>query len=104
MSKDKQGTKKETNVGIKERIQRPRRYKVIMHNDDYTPMDFVVEVLEQIFFKSPPEATRIMLTVHKTGKGIAGVYTKEIADTKTNHTMQIAREHGYPLTLSTEPE
>ena len=77
---------------------------VIMHNDDYTPMAFVVQVLEQIFFRSPAESTRIMLTVHRNGKGVAGTYSKEVAETKCSQTMQLARENGFPLLLSTEPE
>jgi ATP-dependent Clp protease adaptor protein ClpS len=67
-------------------------------------MEFVVQVLEQIFHKSPPQATRIMLTVHQQGSGIAGVYSKEIAETKKSFAIDLARESGFPLTLSTEPE
>ena len=102
---DKQGkSKRDESVQVKDRVQRPRRYKVIMHNDDYTPMAFVVQVLEQIFFRSPAESTRIMLTVHRNGKGVAGIYSKEVAETKRSQTMQLARENGFPLLLSTEPE
>ena len=63
-----------------------------------------VQVLEQIFFRSPAESTRIMLTVHRNGKGVAGTYSKEVAETKCSQTMQLARENGFPLLLSTEPE
>ena len=102
---DKQGkSKRDESVQVKDRVQRPRRYKVIMHNDDYTPRAFVVQVLEQIFFRSPAESTRIMLTVHRNGKGVAGTYSKEVAETKSSQTMQLARENGFPLLLSTEPE
>ncbi len=104
MSKDKNKTKKDQSLGLKERIQRPRRYKVVMHNDDYTPMEFVVKILEIVFHRSAAEATRIMLTVHRQGKGTAGVYSREIAETKRNQSTQMAREKGYPLLLSTEPE
>ena len=75
-----------------------------MFNDDYTPMEFVTMVLEQIFNKSPAQATRVMLIVHRQGSGIAGVYSKEIAETKRDKTIQVARESGYPLMLHTEPE
>lgn len=89
---------------LKERVNIPRRYKVLMHNDDYTPMEFVTHVLEDIFHKSPAEASRIMLQVHKSGIGVAGVYSREVAETKAALTMDIARSVNYPLLLTTEPE
>jgi ATP-dependent Clp protease adaptor protein ClpS len=79
-------------------------YKVLLHNDDYTTMEFVLEVLMSIFRRSRVEATRIMLTVHEGGKGIAGVYTREIAETKATTTMDRARAAGFPLLVTTEPE
>lgn len=89
---------------LKERVTVPRRYKVLMHNDDYTPMEFVTHVLEDIFHKSPAEASRIMLQVHKSGIGVAGVFSREVAETKAALTMDLARAVNYPLLLTTEPE
>ncbi len=89
---------------VLERTKRPRRFKVVMHNDDYTPMDFVVHVLESVFHRSKAEATRIMLTVHNEGAGIAGVYSREVAETKTAQSLRYARSEGYPLLVTTEPE
>ncbi len=91
-------------VLVRERLQRPRRHKVLLHNDDYTPMEFVVAILEDIFRRTKAEATRIMLTVHNDGAGIAGVYSQEVAETKCAHALQLARQQGYPLLLTTEPE
>lgn len=84
--------------------QTPRRYKVIFHNDDYTTMEFVVDVLRRFFRKSETEAMHIMLTVHKCGAATAGVYTRDVAETKSTQVMGYAREHGMPLLLTTEPE
>ena len=82
----------------------PRRYKVIFHNDDYTTMEFVIEVLKRFFHKNDTEATHIMLTVHKMGAAVAGVYTRDVAETKSQQVMSYAREKGMPLLLTTEPE
>lgn len=82
----------------------PRRYKVVFHNDDYTTMQFVVDTLTTFFHKSQAEATHIMLTIHKTGKGIAGIYTREIAETKVSQVMDHAKQSGMPLMLTAEPE
>lgn len=89
---------------IKERVTVPRRHKVLLHNDDFTPMEFVVFVLEHLFRKSPAEATRIMLLVHRTGIGVAGVYSFEVAETKAAQTVDLARANNYPLLATTEPE
>ncbi|RDI96748.1 ATP-dependent Clp protease adapter ClpS [Meiothermus sp. QL-1] len=79
-------------------------YKVLLLNDDYTPMDFVVEVLMRYFRKSEPEAVRIMLQVHHAGVGVAGVYPFEIAETKVQQVVQAARREGHPLQCTLEPE
>ena len=83
---------------------KPRRYKVLLHNDNYTTMEFVVMVLMSVFHKSFFEATRIMLHVHRRGVGVAGVYPKEIAETKIDRVLEMARAAEYPLQCSMEPE
>jgi ATP-dependent Clp protease adaptor protein ClpS len=82
----------------------PPRFKVILYNDDYTPMEFVVAILEQIFGKGPAEATQIMLHVHRNGAGIAGVYVLEVAETKVALVHTQAEERGYPLRAGVEAE
>ena len=85
-------------------IKKPPLYKVILLNDDYTPMEFVVRVLERYFHKSREEATRIMLQVHQKGMGICGVFTREVAETKVRQVMMCAAERQHPLQCSMEPE
>jgi ATP-dependent Clp protease adaptor protein ClpS len=82
----------------------PKRYKVIFHNDDYTTMEYVVEVLRRFFHKSETEALHIMLTVHKKGKAIVGLYPRDVAETKVAEVMRDARDRGHPLLVTTEPE
>ena len=79
-------------------------YRVILLNDDYTTMDFVVEILMSVFHKDPFEATQIMLDVHQNGKGIVGVYTYDIAKTKVTQVEQLAKEKEFPLGIIMEPE
>jgi len=88
----------------REEVKRPERYKVLLYNDDYTPMDFVVGVLTKVFGKSPAAATQIMLQVHRAGMGVAGVYILEIAETKVAAVHSLAEERGYPLRSGTEKE
>jgi ATP-dependent Clp protease adaptor protein ClpS len=88
----------------KQEITRPKLYRVLLLNDDYTTMDFVVEVLETIFNKGPAEAFRIMMLVHTQGQGLAGVYTYEIAETKVEAVISKARDAGFPLKATMEPE
>lgn len=84
------------------RISEPRLYRVILHNDHYTTMEFVIEVLIKIFHKPAAEATRIMLEVHKKGQGVCGVYSYDIARTKISQVMQQARQLSFPLKCSCE--
>lgn len=92
---------------VAEPITRPKRppmYKVILLNDDYTPMDFVVMVLEQIFRKTHEEALQVMLQVHEKGAAICGVFTRDVADTKVDQVIEYARINDYPLQCTLEPE
>jgi ATP-dependent Clp protease adaptor protein ClpS len=86
------------------KIERPPRFKVVLYNDDYTPMGFVVAVLETVFQKSPAESNALMLRIHRSGSGIAGVYPLEIAETKVSTVHRMAEERGYPLRAGVEPE
>ena len=101
-------TQKQTGGEVLERTRqetkKPELYKVLLLNDDYTTMDFVVDVLETIFHKQPAEAYRIMMMVHTQGKGLCGVYPHEVAETKVDTVIQLARENGFPLLAAMEPE
>jgi ATP-dependent Clp protease adaptor protein ClpS len=88
----------------REKEARPPRYKVVLYNDDYTPMQFVVNLLETVFRKSPVEANALMLQIHRGGSGIAGVYTHEVAETKVSQVHKLAEERGYPLRAGVEAE
>jgi ATP-dependent Clp protease adaptor protein ClpS len=86
----------------KHKVKRPPRYAVVLHNDNYTTMEFVVEVLTQIFRKSEPEAVQLTLEIHTRGHGIGGIYGLEIAETKAAQVMERARGRGFPLRCTTE--
>lgn len=91
-------------VKTRAKTQKPSMYKVLLLNDDYTPMEFVVHILEHIFSKSQEEATRIMLHVHQKGVGICGVFTFEVAETKANQVMDLARHNQHPLQCTIEKD
>jgi len=87
----------------KKKTEKVRRWKVVLHNDDYTTMEFVVHVLMKFFHKSETEATHIMLSVHHKGSGVAGIYTRDVAETKVKEVHDYAKERGMPLKLTAEP-
>lgn len=95
-----------TNTSIKEKnkikIKEPKRYKVVMYNDDFTPMDFVVFILMDVFKKSEKEAVELMMTVHKGGKAVVGIYSYDMARTKVDRAVSMAREEGYPFRIKVE--
>jgi ATP-dependent Clp protease adaptor protein ClpS len=84
------------------KLKKPPLYKVLLHNDDYTTMEFVVYVLQSVFHHPSTKATQIMLHVHRRGIGVAGVYTYEIAETKVNQVHEVAKQHEFPLKCSME--
>ncbi|MBW2495591.1 MAG: ATP-dependent Clp protease adaptor ClpS [Deltaproteobacteria bacterium] len=86
------------------KVARPERFKVLLYNDDYTPMEFVVRILESIFGKGPSAATQIMLQIHNSGMGVAGVYVLEVAETKVATVHTAAERQGYPLRAGIEKE
>jgi ATP-dependent Clp protease adaptor protein ClpS len=90
--------------GIDERLQAPRLWRVLLHNDDFTTQEFVVWVLETVFQKDPAEARAIMLHVHLSGVGVAGLYTRDVAETKQKATQRLAEQQEFPLLVTVEPE
>jgi ATP-dependent Clp protease adaptor protein ClpS len=88
----------------RQKVEPPRMYRVLLHNDNYTTMDFVVMILIKVFHKSEAEAVRIMLDVHQKGIGMVGVYARQIAETKVEQVIKLARDAQYPLLCTMEPE
>ncbi|PIF02917.1 MAG: ATP-dependent Clp protease adapter ClpS [Desulfococcus sp.] len=97
-------TEEQTGTDLKDEIKEPPMYRVLLHNDDYTTMEFVVEILMMVFHKTPEDATRIMFNVHKNGIGVCGVYTYDIAVTKVITVERLARDKEFPLKCSMEEE
>ena len=98
----------ETNIVTKQKnevkIKKPKNYKVVMYNDDYTTMEFVINILVSVFNKKIVEAEKVMLDVHERGKGVAGIYSHDIAITKVSAAMSMAKENGFPFKLIVEEE
>jgi ATP-dependent Clp protease adaptor protein ClpS len=93
-----------TQVKPEKRLKRPRLYRVLLHNDDYTTREFVVQVLHNVFHRGEQDAIRVMLHVHNNGVGVAGVFTREVAESKMQRVERMAREQEFPLRLTMEPE
>jgi ATP-dependent Clp protease adaptor protein ClpS len=106
MDRERSGGRPEEDVLTEARPKTrvPPRYRVLFHNDDFTTMDFVVEALVRFFQKTPTEATRIMLEVHLRGRGVAGSYTRDVAETRVARVTAAAQEQGFPLLVTMEPE
>lgn len=92
----------ESGTALKEEVREPRKFQVVLHNDDYTTMEFVIDILMKVFRKTEAQATKIMLAVHNDGVGICGVYTAEIAESKVDQVHRLARSAGFPLRCSME--
>ena len=100
MAKEQSATRERQRTGLKE----PRRYKVTIYNDDFTTMEFVVTILVQVFLKSGAEAEALMLKVHHSDKAVVGIYSYDVAVSKARKATSMAREAGFPLRLTVEPE
>jgi ATP-dependent Clp protease adaptor protein ClpS len=108
MSDDKRGNQEGPNTGVvvkaRPKTRKPAMYKVLMLNDDYTPMEFVVHILEKFFGKSREDAVEVMLHVHRHGVGVCGVFTFEVAETKVAQVIEFSRRHQHPLQCTMEKE
>ena len=105
MNNDDQDIDQEGGVALaesKSEVRRPPMYRVVLLNDDYTPMEFVVEILESFFYMGREKATQVMLTVHTQGKGVCGIFTKDVAETKSAQVNQYARDNEHPLLAEIE--
>jgi len=101
---DGDGNQTGTITKTRKKTKKPDLYKVLLLNDDYTPMEFVIHILERVFNKGQDDATRIMLHVHQNGVGVCGVFTYEVAETKVTQVMDFARQHEHPLQCTMEKE
>lgn len=100
----KDNTKRQTNTGTRTRVREPKKYKVIMHNDNFTTMEFVVDVLVTIFHKNEMEAEQLMLMVHQKGHAVVGIYSMDMAKTRISKALQRARAEGFPFRMTMEEE
>lgn len=89
---------------VRERVEHPRLWKVLLHNDDFTTQEFVVWVLESIFQLASADAFAVMMHVHQSGVGVAGSFTRDVAETRVKATQQLAEQHEYPLLVTIEPD
>lgn len=104
MSEYEPDLKEDIDTNVEEEVTEPPMFKVLLHNDDFTTKDFVVKILVAVFSKSLDEATELMWAIHKNGIGVCGVYPFEVAETKVNIVTATARENGFPLQTSMEPD
>ena len=98
------GTAVITRTKTEKKVERPKLYKVLLHNDDYTTREFVVWILQKVFFRGESEAVQIMLHVHNNGVGVAGVYPHDVADAKVRKVTELAEHNEFPLLTTMEPE
>lgn len=104
MAQHQSDTVEQTRETVEEKTQEPPMYRVMLYNDDFTTKAFVVELLVKIFHKGVAEATTLMYRIHSEGRGVAGIYPREVAETKISVSRELARENGFPLQLSMEPD
>lgn len=104
MAEDEQSFEENVLTKKREKVEKPPLYRVVLHNDNYTTMEFVVLVLQKFFYKNETEANHIMLNVHKKGRGIAGIFTFEVAETKLSQVHSFAKNQDHPLKCSLEPD